>query len=179
MSGNHPVNLSKHLFLTFSDFEAAIRESCISHFPEIEPKGCSFHFCKAIISKVARNGFKGDYSNKDCPAFHAFVRAILGLCYIPILRLKEGIRNLYILAKRLTGRQRSFAIQMIKYVLRTWINGHFPPSTWVMYNHQGETTNNHSEGLIYLLLGPLYFYSIIRVHRLGHNVAIDRHPNCY
>ena len=60
MSGNHSVNLSKHLFLTFLDFEAAIRDSCISHIPEIEPKGCSFHFCKAIISKVARNGFKGD-----------------------------------------------------------------------------------------------------------------------
>ena len=127
------------------DFEAAIRDSCISHFPDLEPKGCSFHFAKAILSKVSRNGFKGDYSK--CPAFASFIRAIIGLSYVPPLRLKEGIRNLYILAKRLTGRQRSFSIEMIKYVDRTWINGHFPPSTWMMYNHQGETTNNQSEGL--------------------------------
>ena len=53
---------------------------------------------------------------------------------------------------------------MIKYVLRTWVNGSFPPSTWVMYNHQGVTTNNHSEGYNY---------------RLGNNRAIEKHPNCY
>ena len=113
---------------------------------------------------MSRNGFKGDYSNKECASFSAFVRAILGLSYIPILRLKEGIRNLYLLAKKLTGRQRSFAVQMIKYVLRTWINGSFPPSTWVMFDHKGVTTNNHSEGYNY---------------RLGNNRTIEKHPNCY
>ena len=53
---------------------------------------------------------------------------------------------------------------MIKYVLRTWINGSFPPSTWVMFDHKGVTTNNHSEGYNY---------------RLGNNRTIEKHPNCY
>ena len=66
--------------------------------------------------------------------------------------------------KDLSGRQRSFAVQMIKYVLRTWINGSFPPSTWVMFDHKGITTNNHSEGYNY---------------RLGNNRTIEKHPNCY
>ena len=29
-----------------SDFELAIRDSFISHFPDVEAKGCAFHFCK-------------------------------------------------------------------------------------------------------------------------------------
>ena len=149
---------------TILDFEVAIRDSFLSHFHDIEAKGCSFHFSKAIISKVSRNGFKSDYSNKDCPSFSSFIRAILGLCYVPLLRFKEGIRNLYLLAKRLTGKQRTFSVQMINYVLKTWVNGSFPPCSWVMYNHQGETTNNHSEGYNF---------------RLGHNRSIEKHPNSY
>ena len=134
------------------------------HPDRAEAKGCSFDFSKAIISKVSRNGFKSDYSNKDCPSFSSFIRAILGLCYVPLLRFKEGIRNLYLLAKRLTGKQRTFSVQMINYVLRIWVNGCFPPSSWVMYNHRGETTNNQSEGYNF---------------RLGHNRSIEKHPNTY
>ena len=66
------------------------------------------------------------------------------LSLIPPLRFKEGIRNLYILGKRLAGKQRIFSVQMINYVSQTWVNGSFPPSTWIMYNHKGQTTNNHS-----------------------------------
>ena len=113
---------------------------------------------------MSRNGFKGDYSNKKCASFSAFVRANLGISHIPILRLKEGIRNLYVLANKLNGRQRRFSVQMIKYVQKTWINGSFPPSTWMMFDHRGITTNNHSEG-----------YN----NRLGNNRTIGKHPNCY
>ena len=74
------------------------------HFSNIEAKGCSFHFSKAIISKISRNGFKSGF------------------------------------------------------------NGCFPPSSWVMYNHRGETTNNQSEGYNF---------------RLGHNRSIEKHPNTY
>ena len=56
-----------------SDFECAIRDSFVMHFPEIEPKGCYFHFSKAIISKVARNGFKGDYTSKKNLQFSQFI----------------------------------------------------------------------------------------------------------
>ena len=130
-----------------SDFELAIRDSFISHFPDVEAKGCAFHFAAAIIKKVARNGFKGQYSDPKCAAFRGFIRGMTGIVNVPPLRLKEAIRNLYILADKLTGRQRSFSISLIKYFNRTWVNGHFPPSTWMMFDHQGETTNNQSEGM--------------------------------
>ena len=140
-----------------SDFEIAIKDSFLSFFPDVD-------FSKAIISKVARNGFKAVYTKKDCPQFSSFIRAILGLGYVPLERFREGLRNLYILAKRLTGKQRRFAVQMIDYVLRYWVNGSHPPSSWVMYKHDGSVTNNHSEGYNY---------------RLGNKRSISRHPNVY
>ena len=110
------------------------------------------------------NGFKSDYTSGDCPEFSAFIRAILGLGYIPLSRFREGIRNLYVLAKRLTGSQRSFAKRMIDYVSKYWVNGSYHPETWVMFQHDGETTNNHSEG-----------YN----SRLASKKVISKHPNVY
>ena len=55
------LQLSAEYFM--SDFEIAIRDSFVNHFPGIKAKGCAFHFAKAIISKVKSNGFKSDFSN--------------------------------------------------------------------------------------------------------------------
>ena len=145
-----------------SDFELAIRDSFMSTFPGIEVKGCAFHFSKAILSKVSKSGFKGDYQN--CAEFAAFVRAIFGLAYVPLSRLAEAVRNLFILAKRLDDRQAKFALVMIEYVQKTWINGSFPPQTWNMFQHEGQTTNNFSEGYNF---------------RLGNKKTISKHPNFF
>ena len=77
-----------------SDFEHAIKTSFTEKFPLIKPKGCSFHFCKAIITKVQKSGFKSDYVKKENFAFSAFIRAILGVLFCPLDCLKESIRNL-------------------------------------------------------------------------------------
>ena len=153
------MELSAEFFM--SDFEIGIRDAFLTTFPGIEAKGCSFHFSKAILSKVGKSGFKGDY--QSCPDFGSFVRAIFGLPYVPLSRLAEGVRNLYILAKKLDDRQAKFALVMIHYVQKTWINGSFPPETWNMYQHEGQTTNNCSEG-----------YN----NRLGNN-KLGKHPNFY
>ena len=113
-----------------SDFEPAIKIALTEQFPLIKPKGCSFHFSKAIITKVQKSGFKADYTKKENFAFSAFIRAILGLGLVFCLldRFKESIRNLYRLAKRLKViRQRKFSLYMINYVCRYWVNGcHHP-----------------------------------------------------
>ena len=107
-----------------SDFEVAIRDSFTEHFPGISPKGCQFHFSKAIISKVSKSGFKSDYSNKSCLKFSSFIRSIIGLAFVPLDRFSEGVRNLFVLAKRLSGRQKKFAVKMIDYVSRVWVCSH-------------------------------------------------------
>ena len=122
--GSRGLELSAQYFM--SDFEVAIRNSFTSHFPDVTPKGCLFHFSKAILSKVSKSGFKSDYS-KTSPQFGSFIRAILGLGYVPLYRFKEALRNLYVIAKRLSGRQRKFSRRMIEYVEKVWVNGNFPP----------------------------------------------------
>ena len=154
------MELSAQFFM--SDFEVGIRDAFLTTFPGIEAKGCSFHFSKAILSKVGKSGFKSDYQSS--PEFGSFIRAIFGLAYVPLSRLAEGVRNLYILAKKLDDRQAKFALVMIHYVQKTWINGSFPPETWNMYQHEGQTTNNHSEG-----------YNA----RLGNKKILSQHPNFY
>ena len=124
------LELSAEYFM--SDFEISIRDSFVSHFPDIQAKGCGFHYSKAVIKHVSTSGFKSDYSSSS--EFSSFIRAILGLAYIKLSRFREGLRNLYILAQKLkTVRHRKFASKMIKYVLNTWVNGSFPPTTWVMF----------------------------------------------
>ena len=72
-----------------SDFEVAIKQEFVHQFPAVKPKGCSFHFSKAIITKVQKSGFKADYARKENIAFRSFTRAI-GLVYCrPLERFKE------------------------------------------------------------------------------------------
>jgi hypothetical protein len=79
------LSLSAEFFM--SDFELNIRNSFSSLFPEVTPKGCHFHFAKAIFSKVTKNGLKSDYSDAKNGKFGGFVRACIGLPYVPLDRL--------------------------------------------------------------------------------------------
>ena len=138
------ISLAAEFFM--SDFEHNIRESFMNYFPTVQVKGCLFHYGKAIVSKVQKRGFKSAFTNfKDNGPFCAFIRCILGLPYIPVQRMNEAIRNLYILCRKLHGKQRSFGLSMIKYVMSTWIQGSFPVITWNVFNYDGVNTNNNSE----------------------------------
>ena len=53
----HPsrnIKISAEWFM--SDFEKNIRNSFVSHFPEVTPKGCHFHYAKAIWSIINKTG---------------------------------------------------------------------------------------------------------------------------
>ena len=55
-----------------------------------------------------------------------FWKPIFGLAYVPLARLAEAVRNLYILAKKLDDCQAKFAVVLIHHVERTCS---FPPET--------------------------------------------------
>ena len=100
-----------------------------------------------MVGQVHKRGFKQDFSDvRKNGAFCGFIRAILGLPYVPLERLKEGIRNLYIICRRLTGKQGIFGIKMIKYVEKYWIRGNHRPVTWNVYKSETVSTNNNLEG---------------------------------
>ena len=90
------LSVSAEFFM--SDFEQNIRNSFSQLFPDVKPKGCHFYFAKAVFSKVSKNGLKPVYSDVKNSKFAGFVRACLGLPYVPLERLNQGVRNLYILA---------------------------------------------------------------------------------
>ena len=83
-------NTTQTMIKLFLTIYFRFRDSFSAHFPDIEVKGCVFHYSKAIISKVSRNGFKGDYSNKKCASFSAFVRPPL----LPTLAWRSSTRIL-------------------------------------------------------------------------------------
>lgn len=53
-----------------SDFELAIRNAFTGTFQGIEAKGCAFHYSKAVLSKVARSGFKGETTNNHSEGYN-------------------------------------------------------------------------------------------------------------
>ena len=89
---------------------------------------------------------KSYYNDKKHAKFGAFIRAVIGLPYVPLDRMFEGVKNLYMLANKLQGKLKTFAIKMINYIEDYWLNGNYPPETWNMFCHDGITTNNHAEG---------------------------------
>ena len=140
------VQVTSYVYVPVSVFLLPINIAFTEQFLLIKPKGCSFHFSKAIISKVQKSGFKAEYTKNF--TFRAFIRAVLGFVYCPqcpLDRFKESIRNK--LAKRLKViRQRKFSLYMINYICRYWVNGCHHPQEWNMYLNDGQTTNNRSEG---------------------------------
>ena len=139
------LSLSAQYFM--SDYELNIKNSFMSFFPNTECKGCLFHYAKAVVGQVNKRGFKQDFSDvKKNGTFCGFIRAILGLPQVPLQRLNQGIRNLYIICRRLTGKQRSFGIKMIKYVEKVWIRGNHKPVSWNVHKEETVSTNNNSEG---------------------------------
>ena len=77
---------------------SAVREI----FPLVGLKGCHFHFGQRLWSRVVDNGFKSDYNNKKFTDFASFIRACIGLSFVPLDRLEtEAISILRKMAKQL------------------------------------------------------------------------------
>ena len=56
------LELSAQTFI--SDFEHNIRITFTDHFPSVEPRGCYFHYGKAIWSRVKKGGMATYYRKK-------------------------------------------------------------------------------------------------------------------
>ena len=149
-----------------SDFENNIRKSWAENFPSVSPKGCHFHFAKAIWSIVKKMGMKSQYSaaNKN-PKFGTFIRCVIGLPFVPLERLNEGFQNLERIGSKVKGQKsKDFVKYLLDYIERVWMNGHFEREVWNMYNHRGVTTNNNAESLN---------------SKLGSKNKLKSHPNPY
>ena len=106
-----------------------------------------------------------DYSNvKDYPKFGSFIRAVIGLPYVPLNRIEEAMEILRRMRRSTTGPRRKFSKDLISYLQRTWLDGSIPREVWNMFDHKGVATNNHAEG----------FNS-----KIGAKKHLSKHPNPY
>ena len=150
---------------SMSDFELNIRTAIKEVFPMVNLRGCHFHYGQRLWNRVVDSGLKSDYSKKEYQEFASFIRASIGLSFVPLDRLEsEAVPILHNMAKELKKRHQSFAHNFLSYIKRYWIHGSYKPSTWNFYQKQGVTTNNHAEG-----------YN----NRIGNHQGLPVHPNPY
>ena len=69
------------------DFECASRNAVCHVFPNVELKGCLFHYAKAIWKKTQEYGLQTQY--KDVPDANKLVRRAAALPLLPLDRLED------------------------------------------------------------------------------------------
>ena len=99
---------------------------------------------------MKKKGMAVDYGDvKNHPKFGTFIRAVIGLAYVPLERIEEAFRILQKLGKANTTKRKKFCKDMLEYLRRTWLDGCIPREVWNMFQHPGVATNNHAEGYNY------------------------------
>jgi len=129
------------------DFELAAINAVNAEFPEVQVKGCSFHFRQAVMRRVQAEGLKSVYEHdSDYPSVRSWLRMIMALSMLPafavpltwnVLKEPPSTGNLAVDAKTA-----AFAA----YFTDTWIAGAFVPQLWTHFDHLGPRTTNLAEG---------------------------------
>jgi len=123
---------------------------CIKpHFPNVDIKGCVFHWDQAVMRKVAKLGLKAVYDQK--PAIHIFIRKILALPFLPADHIRPAF--LHLMQTASTSQQLQ---QLMAYLSRTWFTSTvWSVRQWSVYQ-QTVRTNNDVEGMYTFSLHKFY-----------------------
>lgn len=134
-----------------TDFESGLMPALESHFPEVDRRGCKFHFCQAIMKKVSDIGLKPLYSAPNV-RFKTFVRSIFSLSFLPLQKIIFAFEGLVqSLDFQNTHPQWDLILNFVQYLWETWIKdgSRFPKAKWNSLGLSDRRTNNDIEGYHY------------------------------
>jgi hypothetical protein len=147
--------------VVMSDYELAIH-SPIKHFwPNIEMKGCFFHFAQCLFKNLCQKGFKVAYSKTfkgHTNNLKIFLKRIIGLALLPPAFVTEywAMIKLDVLRNgKVFDCNDTLCVcenedipsleSYISYFENTWLQ-RFDILIWNHFTNRGPRTNNHSEG---------------------------------
>jgi hypothetical protein len=125
------------------DFEAALWAALHVVMPNVQIRGCSFHWSQAVWRKVQELGLAAAYlqNNKT----HKFIRRILCLPFLPAEHIEPVFRGILALDTTATPMAESLRM-LLNYMRTTWIESTiWPPAAWSVFN-RSVRTNNDTEG---------------------------------
>lgn len=67
------------------DFEKGAMNAAIAAFPQINVKGCLFHFTQAIWRHIVSSGLKGAYNDPDDSTIRDDARMLMSIPFIPLV----------------------------------------------------------------------------------------------
>ncbi|XP_041372839.1 uncharacterized protein LOC121386108 [Gigantopelta aegis] len=120
------------------DFESALWRAAASVIPDVQIKGCSFHWTQAVWRKIQDLGLREAYrSDNDT---HRYLRKLMSLPFLPhqhIPAVFDGLK-----AEASTDQLTT----LVEYLEATWIlDATWTPDSWSVY-FQSIRTNNDVEG---------------------------------
>lgn len=96
-----------------SDFELASRNAIKYHFPNVERKGCWFHFRQAVNRRVIKIGLKKRYGQDN---YRKFINLLGALALLPVEKVEEAFK----LIKSFMPKD-SKCTELYEYFERQWI----------------------------------------------------------
>ena len=121
-----------------TDFEQAVWRAVTAVMPNVELKGCSFHYAQAVFRKITSLGLKRYYKRRNTA--HLLMRQLMCLCYLPSASIEPVFNRL-----RRKNSDRKLD-ELFQYMHTTWIEN----SVWSTNNLSvygtAIRTNNDLEG---------------------------------